>query len=360
MYKKILIIIQRSNGDVFLSIPLIERLHKEYPQARIDMLVNHDTLATAKTLPYINNIHIYDYSWKRNPFPEKIKKEFSLIKKLLLSYDLTINLTSSDRSVLYARLFGNKAISCVEPDLRKSWWKRVILSKTFNHDINRHIVKHNIKPLEILKLGIENPSLNIKPKIDAYKELKKLSIDLEKPFVVFHPSAQYEYKIYPKVLRDSLLKMLDTLDIQIAVTGGKSSIDKKISKELPPLKNLHNLIGKTSLDGFIALCAKADAYIGMDTLNMHIAAALDKRIFAIFGPTLPQIWSPWCNSIHRGTSINTPIQTYGNITLFQADMPCVSCGKAGCDDRHGHSECLDAIEPDRVFKEVKRWLEKSV
>ena len=48
-------------------------------------------------------------------------------------------------------------------------------------------------------------------------------------------------------------------------------------------------------------------------------------------------------------------QSYGNITIFQANMPCVACGNAGCDNRHGKSECLDHISPKVVFDEVKNW-----
>ena len=51
---KILIIMQRSNGDVFLTLPLIRALQDKHPDAHIDMLVNDDTLGIAKTLPHIN------------------------------------------------------------------------------------------------------------------------------------------------------------------------------------------------------------------------------------------------------------------------------------------------------------------
>ena len=48
--KSILIIIQRSNGDVFLSSPLICQLQNIFIDAKIDLLVNTDTVSIAKTL----------------------------------------------------------------------------------------------------------------------------------------------------------------------------------------------------------------------------------------------------------------------------------------------------------------------
>lgn len=359
MHRSILVIIQRSNGDVFLSSALIEALKTAYLEAKIDILVNKDTEAIAKSLPHIESIYTYDYTWKKEGLFKRVSNELNLIRKLFGRYDLAINLTASDRSVLYARLFGKTAISCIEPESKKSWWKKMLLSKHFIYDPSRHIVEHTIMPAKLL--GIEPPQKVVRTAVSkkGEKELKSLPLDTSKPFIIFHPSAQYDYKIYPKHLRDELLKLLSTLDIPIAVTGGKSKIDLQISKSLPDLPNLINLIGKTTLEGYIALCAASKGYIGMDTLNMHIAAALNKPIFAIFGPTLPQVWSPWCNTLQRGADRSAPLQHYGNVTLFQADMECVACGKAGCDDRHGRSDCLYAIEPQRVFNEVDRWLKKS-
>jgi heptosyltransferase-3 len=40
-------------------------------------------------------------------------------------------------------------------------------------------------------------------------------------------------------------------------------------------------------------------------------------------------------------------------------MPCVACGKAGCDDRHGKSECLDNIDPKVIFNEIKDWYQNA-
>ena len=94
----------------------------------------------------------------------------------------------------------------------------------------------------------------------------------------------------------------------------------------------------------------------MDTLNMHIAASQNKRIFAIFGPTNLSMWSPWANELKTGALKNSPSQTYGNITIFQGALPCVACGKAGCEDDHGRSECLHIIRPENIFNAVDKWL----
>ncbi len=351
--KRILIIIQRSNGDVFLSLSLINALIDFYNFPKIDLLVNDDTLAVAQLMPNINSIFTFSYQKKRH---QQWTQEKEIISKIYKKYDLSINLTSSDRSVIYALLASKKSISAVEKDSKKSWWKKYFLTFYYYFDVTDHILCNNLKPLNLLKINhrkIQNAPEVSKKMIAKIKN--KLEIIGIKEFVIFHPSAQYKYKVYSQKLRDDLLKLLSQLNITVVVTGGSNEIDLLIKKSLPKLDNVLNWIGQTSIEEYIALSEISKGYIGMDTLNMHIAAAQNKRVFAIFGPTRLSMWSPWSNELQVSATKDMPIQHYGNITIFQADMPCVACGKAGCKDKKGISECLDNIRPQVIANEVEKW-----
>ena len=101
--KKILIIIQRSNGDVFLSSSLVKGLYEHYESPQIDLLINDNTYSIAKLIPFIKNIYTFSYQEKQN---NRWKQEKYLILSIFKKYDLSINLTASDRSVFYALLAG--------------------------------------------------------------------------------------------------------------------------------------------------------------------------------------------------------------------------------------------------------------
>ena len=354
--KKILIIIQRSNGDVFLSLTLINALYNNFHSPQIDLLVNDDTIAVAKLLPNINFIHIFSYKKKHEG---RWGQEKNLIKSIFRQYELSINLTASDRSVIYALLASKNSISAIEKENKKSWWKKILLTNHYYFDVTKHILLNNLESLKFLNIeqeAIQN-SPNISEEVmDTVR--KKLSILGISDFIIFHPSTQYRYKIYPQLLRNELLSYLSNLGISILITGSRNQIDTEIKKELPSLPNIIDFIGETTLEEYFALCKLSLAYIGMDTLNMHIAAAQDKRIFSIFGPTNLAMWSPWSNILQKSTKIDMPLQNYGNVTIFQANMYCVACGKAGCDD-NGVSECLNKISPKTVFKEVQNWYENE-
>ena len=351
--KKILIIIQRSNGDVFLSSSLIKSLYEHFDNPQIDMLVNDDTFAIASLMPFIKNIYTFSYQLKEK---NRWKQEKNIILKIFNKYDLSINLTASDRSIFYGFLAAKISISAVESDRKKSWWKKMLLTHYYYFDNSQHILINNLYPLNFLNINAIKLLHTVKASSKAVKNIKKKLAALNiTDFLVFHASTQYQYKIYPQHLREILLSKLSKLGVFIIITGGKNSIDLEIKKHLMPLTNVIDFIGETSLEEFVALSQLSQGYIGMDTLNMHIAAAQNKRIFAIFGPTNLRMWSPWSNQLRLSATENKPVQTYGNVTIFQADMPCVACGNAGCDNNHGVSECLNKINPKLIFKEIENW-----
>ena len=352
--RSILVIVQRSNGDVFLSSPLIEALFQAYGGPRIDLLINSDTLPIARTLPHIVEIFHFTYNGDGRG---RGAQTTELLQKIVRRYDLSINLTASDRSVLFALVAGRKAVSAVEHDRKKSWWKRLLLSAHYDFDSSRHIIENNTTALDLLGIGTGKLAVFSFFSETAAKSVDRMLTDRGIPeFIIVHPGAQYDYKVCPEKLRNELLKRLDRLGIPTVVTGSKSVLDLEIKRGLPKLANIHDFIGLTSMEELIALSNRSIAYIGADTLTMHIAASQNKRIFALYGPTILSMWSPWCNELGMGSSTNRPVQTYGNVTIFQADMPCVACGKAGCDDHHGASECLNRIDPDLIFNEIREWL----
>jgi len=351
---RILIIIQRSNGDVFFSGSLINYLKNFFLNSKIDLLINDDTLQIADLLPGINKILKFSYS-KKDAYRWKQEKE--IFKKIYRKYDIAINLTASYRSVLYSILASKKSISAIERDVSKSWWKRLFLSSYYYFDSNKHIIENNLKPLDFLGISYETKVLEIpvsgKCLKNVSRKLKNLNVE---NFLIFHPSAQYNYKIYPQELRNQLLGLLEKTKISIIVTGGVSEIDFNIKGSIPKSEKIINLIGETSIEEYIGLSYLSMGYIGMDTLNMHIAASQNKRLFAIYGPTNLKMWSPWSNISMSCARKDKYINEYDNITVFQAGLPCVACGKAGCNDQHDESLCLNHINPELVYQKVQNFI----
>jgi heptosyltransferase III len=351
--KKILVIIQRSNGDVFLSLSLINSLYYEFNSPKIDLLVNDDTKSVAQLFSNVNSIITFSYSRKQ---ADRWGQEKEIINQINRKYDLSINLTASDRSVFYCLIASKFSISAIEKNSRKSWWKKMLLSHHYYFDVDKHILENNLTPLEFLSVKPnyiqETPAISKTVSNKIKDRLEKLKID---EFFIFHPNAQYSYKIYPKAQRDELLDKLLKIGLPIVITGSSNKIDINVKKQLPKSNLIYDFIGETSLEEYLALSDKSCAYIGMDTLNMHIAASQNKPIFAIFGPTKLSMWSPWSNQTKTAALMDYPIQTYGKNTIFQSSLACKICGVVGCGSIHGKSEFIYDINPLSIFNKINGW-----
>lgn len=352
--KKILIIINRYNGDVFLSKPIIDSLVEFYKNPKIDLLIEKSTFACGSLLDNVNKIITFDYARKHS---EQFKQEKEIFSRIYKKYDIAISLTSSDRSVIYAYLAAKISVSAVQKNKYLSWWKRLLMTHAFEWDRDKHIIENNYKALDCLGITIKKNLIAPKPKIEPLKKIQNLLQEMDiSNFIVCHFSSMYEYKTYPKENRNDLLYLLNKLDIPIIATGGDSLIDKSIKESLPCLENLYDVIGELDLSEYLSLSSLSIAYIGVDTLNVHIASSQEKKIFSIYGPTNINLWRPWSRHSFKKNIHNSSLISYGNVDIFRADLLCAGCNRAGCDDMGGESYCMEIIEPNLIYLKVKEWL----
>jgi heptosyltransferase-2 len=91
---------------------------------------------------------------------------------------------------------------------------------------------------------------------------------------------------------------------------------------------------ENSLRQFGALVDLCDVMVTGDTMALHLASALGKRIVALFGPTS----APEIELYGRGTKI------------LPTDMSCLGCYLSDCDVRPA---CMQRISPDTVLAAVE-------
>jgi heptosyltransferase-2 len=89
-----------------------------------------------------------------------------------------------------------------------------------------------------------------------------------------------------------------------------------------------------SLRQFFALVTLCDIFLTGDTLALHAATALKKKVIALFGPT----------SAAEIDSYN------GQIVKVQADLDCLVCYKPRCDF---NPNCMNSITAERLFSLLK-------
>jgi heptosyltransferase-2 len=97
---------------------------------------------------------------------------------------------------------------------------------------------------------------------------------------------------------------------------------------------VQNLVGRTSLRGLVAAIADSTLVISQDSGPMHVAAALDKPLIAVFGPTNPARTGPYS----------------ARARVVQRPIACAPCYRRQCP--LGHHDCLRKLAPEQVLAAV--------
>src|SRR5262249_46160639 len=135
-------------------------------------------------------------------------------------------------------------------------------------------------------------------------------------WIILQPGARWLNKRWPVEHFAELARRLAAgdRDLTFAILGGTE--DQALGQALAkaaPARSL-DLTGKLSLPEMVEWIRLSELMVTNDTGPMHVAAALGKRVIALFGPTEPARTGP-----------------YGQIQhALQLDLPCVPCMRSHC------------------------------
>ena len=163
-------------------------------------------------------------------------------------------------------------------------------------------------------------------------------------WLAVHPGARWANKRWPAAHFAELVRRLSTQeqDLHFVILGGAGdrALGEIISGAAPG--RCLNLTGQTSLSEMIEWIRLSEVMVTNDTGPMHVAAALNKPLVALFGPTEPRRTGP-----------------YGRLDqTVQASLPCVPCMKDSC-RAIKTMECLHELRPEAIAARVFLLLKPS-
>jgi heptosyltransferase-2 len=135
-------------------------------------------------------------------------------------------------------------------------------------------------------------------------------------------------------------KIYEFCQAHILIFGG--SKERAIGNDMARLMKYPatNLCGATNLRQAMALIERCQLFVTNDSGLMHVAAALDIPLIAIFGSTNPTTTGP------LGPSSNT----------VRVPVSCSPCLKPECPTDH---QCMKAITVDMVYRLAEEFLSKT-
>ncbi|MDR1144913.1 MAG: glycosyltransferase family 9 protein [Verrucomicrobiales bacterium] len=145
-------------------------------------------------------------------------------------------------------------------------------------------------------------------------------------YTVLHPYSRWETKLWPWRNYEQLARLLPEEKFVLVGQGN-------FFPATAP--NLLDLRGQTDLRGLLTLLGAARAVVGTDSGPLHVAAALDRPLVALFGATDPRKTAPRARQVK----------------LLTTDLSCRPCLRRHC-QRANRMACLRAITPAQV---VAAW-----
>src|SRR5881394_1783327 len=147
--------------------------------------------------------------------------------------------------------------------------------------------------------------------------------------------------LYPLVRNPALADRLADEGHRVVMTSAPDEIGF-IDEILGKMRSQPvNLAGKLSLKELGALIARARLFIGVDSMPMHLAAAMGVPTVALFGPSSEVVWGPW-NVEQR---------------VVTTTHSCRPCGVDGCGGSKV-SECLTLLGVEPVHAAAQELLAK--
>jgi ADP-heptose:LPS heptosyltransferase len=320
---KILIIRFSSIGDVILTTPVVRCLKKQLPGVEVHYVTKIANKSFLETNPYIDKLIFLEEDL--STVAEDLKKE---------NYDLVIDLHKNLRTLRLKLKLGVKSISFDKLNWRK--WLLVNFKK-FSAMPNIHIVDRYMATVS--SLGVVNDLQGLDYFIPEAAKVDVRPYQLhEHEYVLYAIGGQHFTKKMPAHL---IAKHMHRLSLPLVLIGGKE--DKEVGTQIKnilatssPNMKVVDFCGELSLNQSASLVQQAKFVISHDTGMMHVAAALKKKTFAIWGNTVPELGMyPYLTEHY-----NLQVQ---NLSC----RPCSKIGYQRCPE--GHFDCMTKQDLSIIF-----------
>ncbi|MBX2895664.1 MAG: glycosyltransferase family 9 protein [Cyclobacteriaceae bacterium] len=326
---KVLVIRFSSIGDIVLTTPVVRVLKTQLNNAEVHFATKDKFAVLLRSNPYVDKLQILDKSLPA--FIQQLRAE---------RYEYVIDLHNNLRTRIIKTALWAKAFSFNKLNLEKWLWVNLKINRLPNvHIVDRYL--DTLKPL-----GLKPDALGLDYFIPEKDEvpLDWLPPEFHKGYVAYAMGAQHNTKKLPL---KRMIELCDKINKPIVLLGGKEDFETAEAihaffekpaqseyesglTELGKRTTIFNACGKFNINQSASLVKQARYVFAHDTGLMHIAAALKKEVFSIWGNTMPEFGM-------------YPYRT--RFTVLEnkkaACRPCSKIGYTACPK--GHFKCMNEI-----------------
>jgi ADP-heptose:LPS heptosyltransferase len=269
MPKKNILFISLSNiGDAILTTPVLQALHKLYPEAKIDIVSDHRSNIIYNYCPYRGEIFLKN---KQRLF----RGGLSLVRELRQKhYDLIVDLRTDGLTLL------------LKGQTRLTKWQAA--------PYGPHVVEEHMGVIRKINTDGNIPRTKIWITEDHMEFAKECiqNINSNRSLVIA-PGCHVPIKVWsPKNYASLCNKLASEIDavVLLGSSSEKTYADEVIKELSVPFKDL---MGRTDLLQAAAILNLAKMFIGNDSGLGHIASTANIPTLTLFGIGEPLRYRPW-------------------------------------------------------------------
>ncbi|OGU49694.1 MAG: hypothetical protein A2006_07015 [Ignavibacteria bacterium GWC2_35_8] len=328
---KILIIKLDAVGDVLRTTSILHALKSKYSESHVtwltkksakDIFLNNtfvDNVLTFESYDLISRLSIETFDLLIHPDASPVSASLASLAKAKVKKGFGMNHLGQVTS------FDNNAIEWLEMGAFDELKKK---NKKTYQQIIHELAGLNFNKGDII-INLTDDELAFKNQFYATHNLQKY-----KTIIGLNTGASKRWQLKQwrfDGFKELISKLQKNKEVGILLFGGEDEEDRNSE-----LKNLFPSLvdtgSKNSLRQFFALMDIPDIILTGDTLALHTATALKKKIICFFGPTS-----------------SAEIEDYGRIKKISPEMDCLVCYKPECDF---NPNCMELISSDMIYEAI--------
>ncbi|GBC64017.1 lipopolysaccharide heptosyltransferase I [Desulfonema ishimotonii] len=345
----ILIVKLSAIGDVIHTLPALNALRRCYPDARITWVVESAAAGLVEGHEALDRVIISERKrWAKGLLrgPARLRNVSAACRFIReirdTEYDLVIDFQQLLKSGVPVGLARGKCKAGFDRGMQHMEHSYLFLNRRIPPvSMEIHALRRYLILLEAL--GIPAPDVEYNLPVRRADEMAADALLAEngmagsRLLVAINPVAQWETKLWENRKFAALAdRLIAEYGADVVFTGGPDD-GPVVADILSHMQHrASGFAGRTSLKVLAALCRKARFVISTDTGPMHLAAAVETPVVALFGPTAPWRTGPF---------------GAGN-RVIRTGLPCSPCFKRQC-TRKDHM-CMRGIRVRDVMAEIRR------
>lgn len=295
-------------GDVLHAMPAVAALRELHPDWQIGWAIepvwrelleagseSHDVAGFSGRgahRPLVDRLHkVPTREWKRRVLSLSTLQDISRLRRELRAeqYDLCVDMQGAIRSAVVGRMVGaNVFAGAAEPRERQAAWlygRKIRVS-------SKHVVEQGCELLGTA-VGETLRPVKVQLPVDPTAEqwCDRLLGGIGGRFVVISPAAGWGAKQWPTERYGAVATALAKAGFRTLVNA--ASPDDMLGRQVVEESHGAAILVPCSIGQMIALVRRASLVIAGDTGPLHLAAALERPVVGLYGPTDPARNGPY-------------------------------------------------------------------